>query len=492
MADRLRPQDVAFLSGESSTTPMHVGTLEIFQSPAEGFDYERLVGLIADRIAYVPRYRQRVRKVPGRLANPVWLDDEDFDLTFHVRRSALPRPGSMDQLRALVARIMSRRLDRTRPLWETYLVEGLEHDRFAVLSKTHEVLVDGTSTVDLGQLVLDVTPEPPETPSVLWSPRPTPSSAGMVVRAVADSLRRPATAVEAASAGVADVRRTATRVRGFVDDVSSAFGAPGIASASPLNAPLSEQRRFLTLATALGDYRRVRDAHGGTINDVVLAAVTGGLRDWLLTRGEQVRSTTRVKALVPMSVLDDAGEPTSLGGQVQAQVIDLPVGESNPVVRLHQVSYALQAHQETGLAVSASRLTGLAGFAPTTFHVLGARVAAGYPNRSHNLVITNVPGPQFPLYAAGARMLASYPVVPLAAGQALAVGVTSYDGNVFYGLNADRDAMPDVAVVADCVTQAVAELVDTTTTSSRARAPRGRKRVTRKTTKPSPAGTLKS
>jgi diacylglycerol O-acyltransferase len=468
---------------------MHVGTLEIFQSPADGFDYERLVGLINDRIAYVPRYRQRVRNVPGRLANPVWLDDGEFDLTFHVRRSALPRPGSMDQLRALVARIMSRRLDRQRPLWETYLVEGLEHDRFAVLSKTHQVLVDGSSTVDLGQLVLDMTSEPPETPNVSWTPGSTPSSAGLVVRAVADFVRRPNTVVEAASAGVADLRRTATRAKGFVEDVSSAFGAPGAAAPSPLNVSLSEQRRFLTLATALDDYRRVRDAHGGTINDVVLAAVTGGLRDWLLTRGEPVRSSTRIRALVPMSVLNDDQEPTSLGSQVQAQVIDLPVGESNPVVRLHQVSYALQAHQETGRAVSASRLAGVAGFAPTTFHVLGARVAASYPSRSHNLVITNVPGPQFPLYAAGARMLASYPVVPLAAGQALAVGVTSYDGNVFYGLYADRDAMSDIAVVADCVKQALSELVDTGT-EGRARAPRGR--VNRKTAKHSPARTAKS
>jgi diacylglycerol O-acyltransferase len=481
MADRLRPHDTAFLSGESSTSPMHVGTLEIFQSPAEGFDYERLVGLITDRISYVPRYRQRVRNVPGRLANPVWLDDEDFDLTFHVRRSALPRPGSMDQLRALVARIMSRRLDRHRPLWETYLVEGLARDRFAVLSKTHQALVDGSDTVDLGQLILDVAPDPPETPTVPWSPRHTPSSAGMVVRALADSFRRPATAVEAASTGVAGIRQTASRLRGLVDDVSSAFGAPRTASVTPLNASLSEQRRFLTLTTNLDDYRRVRDAQGGTINDVVLAAVTGGLRDWLLTRGEPVRSSTRIKALVPMSVLADDEEPTSLGSQVQAQVVDLPVGESNAVVRLHQVSYALQAHRETGRAVSASRLTGIAGFAPTTFHVLGARVAAGHPSRSHDLVITNVPGPQFPLYAAGARMLASYPVVPLAAGKALAVGVTSYDGNVFYGLNADRDAMPDVAVVADCVTQALSELVDTTT-DARARAPRGRKRVPRKAT----------
>jgi diacylglycerol O-acyltransferase len=397
----------------------------------------------------------------------------------------------MDQLRALVARIMSRRLDRSRPLWETYLVEGLEQDRFAVLYKTHQALVDGSSTVDLGQLVLDVTPEPPETPSVLWAPRSTPSSAGLVLRAVADSLRRPTTAVEAATAGVADLRQSASRVRRLVDDASSALGAPRSSAASPLNAPLSEQRRYLTLATALGDYRRVRDTHGGTINDVVLAAVTGGLRDWLLTRGEPVRSSTRIRALVPMSVLADDEEPTSLGSQVQAQLVDLPVGEGNPIVRLHQVSYALQAHQETGRAVSASRLAGLAGFAPTTFHVLGARVAASYPSRSHNLVITNVPGPQFPLYAAGARMLASYPVVPLAAGQALAVGVTSYDGNVFYGLNADRDAMSDVAVVADCIILAVAELVDTTT-GARAQAPRGRRRVTRKTAKRSAPRTAKS
>jgi diacylglycerol O-acyltransferase / wax synthase len=491
MSERLSPQDVARLSAESRTTPMHVGTLEIFQLPPGGFEYERLVGLIADRLSYVPRYRQRVRTVPGRLANPVWLDDEDFDLTFHVRRSALPRPGSMDQLRALVARIMSRRLDRNRPLWETYLVAGLEHDRFAVLSKTHQVLVDGSNTVDLGQLILDVTPQPPETPTVPWSPRHAPSSAGIVVRAATDSLRRPATAVEAASAGVANVRHVASRVRGVVDEVWSAFGAPRSTSSTPLTTPLSEQRRFVTVATALDDYRRVRNAHGGSINDVVLASVTGGLRDWLLTRGEPVRSSTRIQTLVPMSVTNDDGEPTSLGSQVQAQLVDLPVGESNAVVRLHQVSYALQTHRETGRAISARRLTGLAGFAPSTFHVLGARVAGGHSGRSYDLVVTNVPGPQFPLYAAGARMLASYPVVPLGAGQALAIGVTSYDGEVFYGLNADRDAMPDVAVVADCVSSALSELVETTS-EERTRAPLGRDRVTGKSTSASPARTPKS
>ena len=162
MTERLRPEDMAFLVTESASTPMHNATLEIFE-PGDGFDYDRLVALVADRIAFVPRYRQRLRSVPGRLANPVWADDEDFDLTYHVRRSALPRPGSMDQLRDLTARIMSRQLDRHRPLWEMYLIEGVEGDRCAILSKSHQLLVDGVATIDLGQVILDLDPEPKET-----------------------------------------------------------------------------------------------------------------------------------------------------------------------------------------------------------------------------------------------------------------------------------------------------------------------------------------
>ena len=195
MSERLRPDDMAFLVTESASAPMHNATLEVFEPPTDGFDYDRLVGLIADRIAFVPRYRQRIRTVPGRLASPVWVDDDDFDLTYHVRRSALPRPGSMDQLRELTARIMSRQLDRHRPLWEVYLIEGLEKGRFAILSKSHQVLVDGVSTVDLGQVILDVDPQPRETVHDDWRPQPVPSPPSLVAEAISDAIRHPSHAV---------------------------------------------------------------------------------------------------------------------------------------------------------------------------------------------------------------------------------------------------------------------------------------------------------
>ena len=217
----------------------------------------------------------------------------------------------------------------------------------------------------------------------------------------------------------------------------------------------------------------MRLVHGATVNDVVLATVTGALRLWLMTRAESVHSSRQLRAMVPMSVMDSDLEPTSLGSQVTGQVLALPIGENSPVVRLHQVSYALKAHRDTGKAVSALRLIGIGGFAPTTFHALGARVAADTPGRDFNLVVTNVPGPQFPLYAAGARMLESYPVQPLLPGHALAIGATSYDGGVHYGITADRDAMPDVEVVGQCIEEALVELVETTS-ESRLRAPRGR------------------
>src|SRR6476659_5905337 len=190
MTERLRPDDMAFLVTESASAPMHNATLEIFE-PHDDFDYDRLLALVADRIAFVPRYRQRIRSVPGRLANPVWVDDDDFDLTYHVRRSALPRPGSMDQLRDLTARIMSRRLDRNRPLWEMYLIEGVEGGRFAILSKSHQILVDGVATIDLGQVILDVDPQPKHSVHVDWHPTRVPAPSTLVVDAVRESVRHP-------------------------------------------------------------------------------------------------------------------------------------------------------------------------------------------------------------------------------------------------------------------------------------------------------------
>ncbi len=476
MSERLRSDDMAFLVTESASAPMHNATLEVFDPPSDGFDYDRLVALIADRIAFVPRYRQRIRTVPGRLANPVWVDDDDFDLTFHVRRSALPRPGSMDQLRDLVGRIMSRQLDRNRPLWEVYLIEGLEHGRFAILSKSHQVLVDGVSTVDLGQVILDVDPKPRETIPDEWRPRPEPSPPTLLAEAVTESLRHPRLAAAAVRCNAESALRSAGSVGGKVFGRVGAIPGRRSALESPVNATLSEQRRFVTVSSSLEDYRRVRRVHGGTVNDVILATITGGLRNWLMTRAESVHGSRTLRAMVPMGVIDSDLEPTSLGSQVAGHLLSLPIGESSPVVRLHQVSYALKAHKETGRAVAADRLAGVAGFAPTTFHALGARVAAEQSRRGFHLVVTNVPGPQFPLYAAGAQMLESYPVPPLLPGHALAIGVTSYDGHVYYGLSGDRDALPDLAVLGQCLVESLEELVDSAS-DSRPRAPRGRKKA---------------
>jgi diacylglycerol O-acyltransferase len=456
---------MALLSMDSANTPMHLSTVEIFDPGDQGFDYRQLVALVGDRLAFVPRYRQRLMSVPGGVARPVWVDDGDFDLRYHVRQSAVPRPGSMEQLEELVARIIARPLDRTRPLWEMYLIEGLEHGRFAILVKSHQTLVDGISTIDIGQVILDTDTISRERIPDEWVPRREPSAAAILAEAVQEQLRNPVSAVGGVRDGVAGLVK-----------VSPLFAGRRSVPDSPLQTTTSQQRRFHAVRTCLDDYRKVRRFHGGTVNDVVLATITGALRAWLMTRAESVHSSRQLRAMVPMGVLDKDLEPTSLGSQVTGTILTLPIGEQSPVVRLHQVSYALKAHKDTGNAASALRLIGVGGFAPTTFHALGARVAAEQAaQRGFNLVVTNVPGPQFPLYACDSRMIESYPVQPLLPGHALAIGVTSYDGGVHYGLTADRDAIPDVDVVGQCLTEALAELVDTTTESTM-RAPRGRDR----------------
>jgi diacylglycerol O-acyltransferase / wax synthase len=459
--DRLSPLDVSFLYFEERTTPMHVGGVSVFRAPSEGFDQDRLVSLIAGRIALVPRYRQRIKWVPGHIANPVWVDDEDFDISYHVRRSALPRPGDDAQLAELVARVQSRPLDRSRPLWEMYFVEGLDDNRFAVVTKTHHALVDGVAAVDIGQVILDTSPDDSERPVDTWRPSPEPSWAELVAGAVAETVRRPTALADTVRGGLSELSSAAGRIGHAAGGLLAAVTtAARSAPDSPLNAEIGSQRRYAMLDLDLDDHRRIRKAHGGTVNDVVLATVAGALRAWLLTRGEKVSASTTVRALVPVSILAD-GDTAAAGNRVASYLVDLPVGEASPVMRLHQVSYRMQAHKETGQAVGAEALAGLAGFSPPTLHSLGARVASGLSKRWFNLVVTNVPGPQQPLYAGTARMLAAYPVVPLAKRQALSIGLTSYDGKVFYGLNADRDAMPDVDVLAQCLADALAELLET-------------------------------
>ncbi|WP_219413117.1 WS/DGAT/MGAT family O-acyltransferase [Pseudonocardia nigra] len=473
MPPRLSALDASFLYLEQPTTPMHVGAASVFRRPKAGFDYDRLVELIEQRIALVPRYRQKVRHVPGNLARPVWIDDTDFDIAYHVRRSALPKPGSDAQLTELVARLMSRPLDHTRPLWEMYLVEGLARGRFAVLTKTHQAMVDGISAIDIGQVILDVAgpsgdgAEPGRTASELWMPRPEPSDAQLLLEAAAEAVARPGEIVDNARSAAGDAMATIGKIAGAAGQLFSiARTASRRAPGTPLNVDISTQRRFAIARTKLEDYRRVRAAHGCTVNDVVLSVVSGALRNWLLSRGEPVTSSSSVRAMVPLSVRGEADVPSSatggtLGNRVASFLVDLPVGEPSPVVRLHQVAHAMREHTASGQSVGAATLVRFGGFAPPTLHALGARAASGFSKRIFNLVVTNVPGPQFPLYAAGARMLEMFPVVPLAKGQALAIGLTSYDGGVYYGFNGDRDAMPDVDVLAGMVDESLDELLAT-------------------------------
>ena len=456
---------------------MHVGSVMVFQPPDQGFDYDRLVSLITNRIAFVPRYRQRIREVPGRLANPVWVDDVDFDITYHVRRSALPRPGSDDQLQEFVARVQPKRLDRGRPLWEVYLVEGLAEGRFALVTKTHQALVDGINAVDIAHVIVDGESDREEPVNDKWRPARKPSDVELITEALVEAVHRPSQIVDNVRGGVTDVKAVGGRLLSVVGTVVStvARGAARPAPSSPLNAEIGEARRYIMVGTDLEDYRKVRSrlARGSyaddvTVNDVVLATISGALRTWLLTRGEAVHSATTVRAMVPVSVYD-TDDATRLGNRVAACFVDLPVGEPRASMRLHQIAFAMRQQMEGGQAVGAESLAGLAGFASPTLHSLGARLGMAMSRRLFNLIITNVPGPQQPLYAGDALMLSTYPVMPLARWQAVSIGLTSYDGGVYYGLNGDRAAMPDLDVLGQCVVDALAELVESRDASRGAR-----------------------
>jgi diacylglycerol O-acyltransferase len=449
---RLSALDASFWYLDDATTHMHVGSVALFDVPEGGFDHERLVRLIGQRIAYVPRYRQRVRDVPFGLGRPVWVDDEYFDLTYHVRRSALPRPGSMHQLEELVARLMSRPLDRSRPLWEMYLVEGLEGDRFALVTKTHQAMVDGIGAVDLVQVLLDDTADVSAVVPAPWRPAPEPSAIELMASTVTETLTRPTAAFAAAQATTEDfasaVMAVTSRIGGLITTVFDA--AKGNAQ-TPLNVPIGIHRRFATADFALSDVKVVRDALGVSINDVLLATAAGGLREWLISRGNPVDAHHSLKVLVPISTPGDA---TS----VSAFLVELPTGEPDPIVRVQQIAYQMQQIKDVDQLIGADAILAAAGFGPATLHALGARIGSRFSHRLFNLVVTNVPGPQRTLFIDGARMVASYPSLPLTKQQALSIALTSYDGHVFVGLTADRDAMPDIPILQECLGSALQEL----------------------------------
>lgn len=466
--DRLDAVDTALWFAEDVHTPRNVGGVAIFRPTDGGFDHERLVRLIRNRIAHVPRYRQRLREVPFGLSRPVWIDDPRFDVAYHVRRSALPAPGTRAQLDELVARLMARPLDRSRPLWEMYLIEGLEDGCFAVVTKSHQVLVGGTGAIDIAQVMLDRTPDLPEDTPDAWSPRPEPGDPELIASAISSALTRPTVAWDVASGAIRDVRSTVEDVADWckdtgVDVVRSILSVIRAPIESPLNTRIGAQRRFATTQLSLADLREVHGSSVGTVNDVVLTVVTGALRDWLMGRGRVMDSSATLRALVPVSI--QANEQPSyrdrgLSNEIGAFLIDLPVGEADPIVRLHQIAFHMRDLRKTERFVGAEALTSMAGFGPPTLHALGSRVGSTLSRRAYNVSITNVPGPQRPLYAAGCEMIAAYPFSPLVQGQALGIGLTSYQGSMFVGLTADRDALADVDVIIDALHASLAELKD--------------------------------
>lgn len=458
MSERLSSADVSFFYLEGRTTPQHVGGLAVFAPLANGFDYDRLVRLLEERISLVPRYRQKLRPIPGHLAHPVWVDDPNFDITYHVRRSALPSPGTEAQLLEFCARILSRPLDRARPLWEMYLLEGLADGQVAIVTKTHHSMLDGLGSIDIAQVILDSSPEPRRTVEALWMPEPEPSAKELVLDALTRAACRPAAVFDALRLGIGHARVSNRRqVPALGHAVSTAVALLRPASPTPLKAKIGLQRRIAVARTRLEDYQQVRTIRGATVNDVVLATVAGALRGWLLQRGQALAPALTVRALVQGSVSDS--EQTG-ANRVAARRVTLPVGEASPLRRLELIGGASAEHKGSGRRGNADILVTLSGFAPPTLHAVGARAAHRLARRMFSLAVTDVPGPQQPLYAAGARMTQMFPILPLGTGQAVSIGLTSYDGGVFYGVNGDRDAMPDVALLATLLEESLAELVE--------------------------------
>ena len=456
--ERLTSLDASFLYIETDEAPLNIGSVSIFQAPESGFDHERLVNLIRRRLAFVPRYRQRVKSVPLGIFRPVWVDDTQFDVSFHVRRSALPKPGTRQQLDELVARLMSRPLDRNRPLWEMYLIEGLEHGRFAIVTKSHEALVDGLAALDISQVILDAQPETPAGPPDTWRPQMEPSSVELMSASVTEVLTRPAAAVDVAVSSVRDAALSVQElaesvVRNTRDSVAGLVSLAQFGARSPLRTKLGAQRRFYSLDIDLSRLVTVKtEARSlgieATVNDVILTVIAGAVRSWLLKHDSLPINAERFKALVPVSLEAPGPEPEGLTGKVNAYVIDLPVSEFDPADRLNAVVDQMVVLDPRSEFMGAGALVEIAGFGPATMHALGARVASTLARRSYDITVTNVPGPQHVLYASGSEMLATYPSIPLVPGQALSIGVTSYNGVLHVGLMADRDAVADLNVLA--------------------------------------------
>ena len=451
--ERLSVLDEMFLHLEGPSTHMHVGGIAVFEG--EPPDYDDVLQMIADRLQFVPRFRQKLAPVPLGLGRPVWVDDPHFHLEYHVRHTALPAPGSRDKLNRLTARIMSQQLDRDKPLWEIWFAEGLAGNRFALVSKTHHSLVDGISGTDIMSVLLDPAPEVPVIERDTWRPDIEPSADQLMVDALRERLTSPAEVVRSLQSAASDPSKLSGLVLGSARALGEWMGSSFAAPPSSLNRSIGPHRRFETVTVALDDLKSIKNAFGGTVNDVVLTVVSGGLRRLLRGRGERV-DDLELRAMVPVSVRTDEQRGT-LGNQVANVWAALPVYEPDPLERLHVISESMRDLKSSGQAVGAQVLTSLGEFAPPTIVAQASRLVAR--QRAFNLVITNVPGPQIPLYTLGHEMLEVYPVLPLSGNTTLGVALLSYNGSVGFGLLGDYETTEDIGELAEGIEKSTAELL---------------------------------
>src|SRR4051794_24216479 len=452
--DRLSGLDASFLAFERQGAHMHVGSLLLFEGPVPSYD--ELLAHVETRLHLVPRYRQRLAFPPLGAGQPRWVDDPHFNLRYHVRHSALPEPGGDEELRQLAGRLFSQQLDRAKPLWELWLVERAG-DGFALIAKTHHALVDGISGVDIATVLFDLEREPPPPPEAppKWSPRPEPSRAVLFADALAERAEGPASLARALRDALVHPDRAGAEAGRAISGLA-ALAAAGVAGApaSPLNVRIGPHRRFAWVNTELARLKAAKDALGGTVNDVVLTVVAGALRAHLFRRGRDPERL-ELKAMVPISVRADA-ERGALGNRVAAMYAPLPVGLDDPVERFRFVHSAMAGLKESGQAVGAQAITRLADAAAPTVLDQAARLQSR--QRFFNLTVTNVPGPQVPLYMMGRRLEAFYPKVPLVLNTALGIAIMSYDGRLFFGLLGDYDALADIDAVAADLDAAIREL----------------------------------
>jgi len=451
--ERLSGLDTSFLHLERSGAHMHVASTSVFEGEAP--THAEFRDHIASRLHLVPRFRQKLRFVPFDQGRPVWVDDPHLNLDYHVRQTALPAPGSDEQLRNLAARIFSQQLDRSKPLWELWLVEGLTGDRFAIIGKSHHALVDGVSGVDITTVLFDLDPEPAGAPDKAppWLARPEPTDLQLLSQAWKERLTSPQEIYRGMRAALRGPRQVLKGVGATSKMVSAGMAAPD----TVFNVEIGPHRRFQMTQTDLADLKRVKDAHGGTVNDVILSIVAGGIGKYLRARGHDTAGL-ELRAMVPVSVRAEE-EHGALGNRISAMMAPLPVWCEDPVERLQVMTGEMGDLKSSGQAVGAEILTKLTDFAPSTIASQAARLQPA--QRFFNLVVTNVPGPQFPLYVLGRKMESIFPMVPLARRQALCVGIMSYNGQVNFGLIGDFDAMADLDSFALDLEAATQEVIET-------------------------------